>query len=354
MDERIVKSKHRSGIRQYIKNKPVKFGLKLWVIADSRSGYTYDFSVYTGSKERNPNAIQVSSKGLGYDVVRELCKPLEGQGYHIFFDNFYTSKTLVQDLFECKLPSSGTTCENRRGFPVTLKDGKQWARKVDRGSMRWQREGNLLALQWKDTKVVTMLTTIDNASEYVNVTRKIKQDGKFVAKEVPQPITISHYNKFMNAVDKSDQYLSKYNLLRKCLRWWKTLFFHLIDISIINGFILYRLYAASNPNIKELQRSSRYSVLEFHEEVARQLGGLEMYDNPPVYKATSNVKPSAFETEHLVMFSDVKRNCKVCYKLTKTVLKVHSYCTAPQCKVYLHCTKDKNCFKIWHSKEFHV
>ena len=27
VDERLVKSKHRSGIRQYIKNKPVKFGI---------------------------------------------------------------------------------------------------------------------------------------------------------------------------------------------------------------------------------------------------------------------------------------------------------------------------------------
>lgn len=46
IDERLVKSKHRSGIRQYITNKPVKFGLKLWVIADSKTGYTYDFFVY--------------------------------------------------------------------------------------------------------------------------------------------------------------------------------------------------------------------------------------------------------------------------------------------------------------------
>ena len=48
VDERLVKSKHRSGIRQYIKNKPVKFGIKLWVLADSENGYTCDFNVYAG------------------------------------------------------------------------------------------------------------------------------------------------------------------------------------------------------------------------------------------------------------------------------------------------------------------
>lgn len=46
IDERMVKSKHRSGIRQYIKNKPTKWGIKLWVLADSANGYTCDFDVY--------------------------------------------------------------------------------------------------------------------------------------------------------------------------------------------------------------------------------------------------------------------------------------------------------------------
>lgn len=45
VDERMVRSKHRSGMRQYNKNKPTKWGLKLWVLADSDTGYTYNFNV---------------------------------------------------------------------------------------------------------------------------------------------------------------------------------------------------------------------------------------------------------------------------------------------------------------------
>ena len=52
VDERMVKSKHRSGIRQYMKDKPTKWGLKLWVLADSDNGYTIDFNVYIGLQMR--------------------------------------------------------------------------------------------------------------------------------------------------------------------------------------------------------------------------------------------------------------------------------------------------------------
>ena len=31
--------------------KPVKFGQKQWVLAESLNGYTYDFDIYTGKEE---------------------------------------------------------------------------------------------------------------------------------------------------------------------------------------------------------------------------------------------------------------------------------------------------------------
>jgi hypothetical protein len=47
----MVKSRHRSGIRQYIRDKPTKWGIKLWVLADSSNGYTIHVtSTYTLAK----------------------------------------------------------------------------------------------------------------------------------------------------------------------------------------------------------------------------------------------------------------------------------------------------------------
>ena len=213
--ERMVKSRHRSGIRQYIKDKPTKFGIKLWVLGCSSNGYTIDFNVYIGKAAGR----DLSAHGLGYDVVMKLMAPYLNQGYHLYVDNFYTSVHLFKHLFEQGVPATGTISENRRGFPVNLKNGKQWAKGLERGCMHWERDPPCLAFQWVDNKVVSMLTTIGNANDGLLVNRKTKTANVWRVKQVPQPQTISQYNNYMNVVDWSDQFLATNNVLRKCMRW---------------------------------------------------------------------------------------------------------------------------------------
>ena len=68
--------------------------------------------------------------------------------------------------------------------------------------MRWVRDPPCLALQSVDNKVVSMLTTTDNANDCVHVTRKTKTAGVWSTKVVPQPKVLSNYNKYMNAFDR--------------------------------------------------------------------------------------------------------------------------------------------------------
>ena len=268
IDERMVKSRHRSGIRQYIKDKPTKWGIKLWVLADSSNGYTIDYNIYIGRATG-----QLSEHGLGYDVVMKLMEPYLNQGYRLFVDNFYTSVPLFKTLFTHGVPATNTILETRRNFPVVLKNGKEWAKGKERGAMHWERDAPCLALQWIDNKVVSLLTTIDNANDRIQVNRKSKTAGQWSTKAVYQPKTISNYNKYMNAVDRSDQILATNNVLRKCMRWWKTLFFHLTDIAVVNSFILFKEHQANNPDDEALSRPNDYSLSSFREEIVRQLCG---------------------------------------------------------------------------------
>ena len=305
IDERMVKSKHRSGMRQYIKNKPTKWGVKLWVLADSANGYTYDFDIYIGKRAEE----NISENGLGYDVVMKLITPLVNQGYHLYTDNFYTSLKLVKGLFDLHVPVTGTAAENRRGFPASMKNGKRWGNKKERGSMRWERDGSCLAQQWKDNRPVTILTSIESANDFVMTSRKQKIGSQWQNVDVKQPKAIHNYNRNMNGVDRSDQLLSRNHTLRKCMRWWKVLFFHMVDIGVVNSFILFQLHKAEHP--EELRRPKKFSIAEYREELVRQLAGLEEYGQPPVYQPPRKL-PGEFQTVHIPRFSNTKRNCKVC------------------------------------------
>ena len=88
----------------------------------------------------------------------KLASPLLYQGYNFYFRNFYTSPAIINDLYQRKTPSCGTITENRKDIPDCRKGGKVWERKKKEGDMRWERNGSLLALQWKDIKIVTMLS----------------------------------------------------------------------------------------------------------------------------------------------------------------------------------------------------
>lgn len=66
VDERMVASKAKTGITQYMKAKPTKWGFKLFVLADSSNGYTIDFNIYTGKSDIP------SGHGLSYDAVMSV------------------------------------------------------------------------------------------------------------------------------------------------------------------------------------------------------------------------------------------------------------------------------------------
>ena len=274
-DKPMVKSRHRSGFRQFIKDKPTKWGIKLWVLADSSNGYTVDFNTYIGRAAGQT----IGGHGLGYDVVMHLMAPYFGKGYQFLVDNFYSTLTLFKHLYDQGV-AMGTILDSRCSFPRALKKRIEWAKGQERESMRWVRDSPCLVLQWVENKVVSIITTVGNADEQGQVTRRVRTDGEWRERLVKQPKIFQTYNMKMNAVDRSDQILSAFSTPWKCVRWWKTLFFCLIDIAVVNSFILFQAHRAEHI---EIERPAGYSQCDFCDEIVREICGVEEYGDPPTY-----------------------------------------------------------------------
>jgi hypothetical protein len=115
--ERMVRSKHKfSGIRQCMKNKPVKFGIKLWVLADTITGYTSIVLVYLGEKELRLLIFQKIYHN--YAVVFNLLPESFIQGYRLFMDSFYTTYKLLNDLFKKQVYVIGAGRSNSSAMPT--------------------------------------------------------------------------------------------------------------------------------------------------------------------------------------------------------------------------------------------
>ena len=193
-----------------------------------------------------------------------------------------------------------------------------------------------------------MLSTIDCGIEYVEVKRSVKTHGKWERKDVRQPFVVHRYTQFMNAVEvrpvpgKIQHAEEMYQVVEKFV-------FHLIDIAAVNGFILFDQLRKADPT--SLPRNKKYSVLEFREEVIRNLAAINEYASPPVFKPF--VHQNKYQSYHVPQFGDKRNNCKVCYQTLRKDCKVSSFCPAPQCQVFIHCSVGKNCFAVWYDKTFH-
>ncbi|KAK0068378.1 piggyBac transposable element-derived protein 3 [Biomphalaria pfeifferi] len=135
--------------------------------------------------------------GLAYGVVMKLTKSISKQGYRLFFDNFCTSVQLLKDLWFIGIGACGTVLRTRKGFPNAIKDVKNFEKKSKRGDMRWIRDGQLLTVQWRDNKTISLMSTIHDANDSVTAKRRTKTNGQFENLTVNQPTIVHDYNKYM-------------------------------------------------------------------------------------------------------------------------------------------------------------
>ena len=83
----------------------------------SENGYASNLQVYTGKEES-------AEKGLGSRVVKDLTRHLKDKHHHVFFDNFFTSVQLLEDLEKEGTYACGTARADRKRFPESLKKVK--------------------------------------------------------------------------------------------------------------------------------------------------------------------------------------------------------------------------------------
>ena len=323
VDEVIVKFKGKVIFKQYIPKKHKRFGIKLYKLCD-KFGYTFDMSVYLGKQRNNADTDITPTHG----TVLELVHKIQGKGHKLFMDNYFTSPKLFNDLHNRKINSCGTVRYNRKGMPSNFSP-KQL--KLKKGDIVSRVKGSLRAVCWKDKRDVYVLSNM----HIPPVEGNFKVDGKAV-----KPLIIEDYNTHMGYVDLSDRMANSYNISRRTWKWTKKIFFHLLDLSILNAYILQKTCGTT------------LSHLKFREQLVRELIARSQEENTEVHRtrrgrpSSSENQMSRLEVKHSSHWPEKgkERRCRVCQMNNKSKKSVY-FCKKCDCGLCV-----VPCFELWHTK----
>ena len=354
LDEGMIPSKNKSAIRQYIKAKPVKWGLKAFMLCEGDTGYILNGEIYTGHRD-DPNAI--ATLGATGNLVVRLSEPYHGQNYTLYTDCFYTSIALCEALLTKDTLLCGTVMTNRRGFPREL------IQPMDRGDHQLLFNGECAAIAWCDKKPIFFITSTEIDEPVTHVLRYNHQEHRHLEVECPKPVKT--YNQYMGGTDKNDQ-LTKLQRCRRHYRWPRRLTIKSFMWAVYNSHIIHK-------SLDPPEESGR--PLTFHgyiEKLCVQLIGNHICETPLIRRrvvpAEGRLRNAPDEPIHLVdRAADATTNnrCVVCLEKNRkarkqrpgapadelpSVRKTVFKCTS--CNVFL-CVKsgDDNCFKAYHTKQ---
>ena len=306
VDEAMIPFKGRLGFKQYMEDKPTKWGIKVFVLSDSTNGYVYRLQVYTGKN----SDLSTSEMGLSSKVVTELVRGLEGSSPKLYMDNYYTNSRLFLNLYDKSVGACGTARTNRKYYP---KDLIVRSSSVERGYYDYRCSPPLLACVWKDKRIINFLSTMHEAEAATPTTilRTTVQGQEVTGEEVTCPPLLPDYQAYMRGVDRGDQLIGYYNIGRRSKKWWKRVFSYIIEVSALNAYIVQK-------DGRPPSEHGKHDYLEFSYALAEELIGSFSSRSRQVGRPRSLEHQQEVRLDsYLPVVDGPKRQCVVCLKVRK-------------------------------------
>ena len=161
------------GFKQYIKDKPPKWGIKSFLLCESETGYIINAEIYTG---KTVDVDVNTDLGVTGNVVCRLIREAHVDQKHriVYVDRFYSSCMSFYYLYTImNTYAAGTVMQNRKVFPPSLVHNKK---DLARGDIKYLSKNNLQALVWMDRKPMYFLSTFHNPQDVKTVNGRNK-DG---------------------------------------------------------------------------------------------------------------------------------------------------------------------------------
>ena len=264
----------------YMPLKPTKVGFLIYAVCESGSGYMANFITQEATKVRRTMV----------EIAMSVLEPFLGVFHHVFCDKLYTGVQLARDLLAKKTYITGAVKMTAKALACDLSKDVRKAgikravhiaqmKKTKRGTMYFRQNGNLTYVLWRDSSIVSMLSTRhlayrrkDEGHRY-ELLRRFSIDGlqRKMQHTIPAPRQVIAYQKHMGGVDRADQLRAYHTVARKSNIWWRQLLTFLIDVCRVNAWICYRQHRAQEEALDDEMSRDRHS--QFVMDIAESLIG---------------------------------------------------------------------------------
>ena len=242
-------------VRQYNKDKPAKYRVDFFILADSRDYFIYHLDVYQGKNKANVDihpsvrSLPTTQKAVANSILKSGINNDKDGCRYLYMDNRYAAPQLFAlMLTNYNIRAVGTCKANRKGFES---DRLQLDKKANRGTyvrLHDKRLGMIIT-RWKDSKnLQTVSTVMKPGSQKV-----IRRQGANLI-EVTCPNDIVLYQQHMGGVDRGDQHRmvgAGFANVAHFKKWYKKTFFGIADFCLLQAF------TAWNLSVDQLQQNRR-------------------------------------------------------------------------------------------------
>ena len=146
IDEYLSLWKGRLSFKIYVPSKRERYGVKLYMLNESDSGYLRKFIIYTAASTKYPpfTTTKISKDFDDFKnpskVVLSLMDELFDEGYKLTLDNFYTSPEVAKALLEAQTDCFGTLRKKegqKRGSAIRFLEMETCKRRPSHEKISW-------------------------------------------------------------------------------------------------------------------------------------------------------------------------------------------------------------------------
>ncbi|KAF2879901.1 hypothetical protein ILUMI_26270 [Ignelater luminosus] len=239
------------------------WGYKFWM-STTRLGYVEWFDPYQGSS----TTIQDKYKqfGLGASIVLQFVDTLENKtsniSYDIYFDNFFTTLQLLEELQSREHKGTGKIRENRLGKNCKI----------------------MVSNTLKKKKGVLLIIVLP--------------------RKTMQPNIIKKYNENMGGVDRADENISHHRVFIRGKKWYFPIISQILDMAEQNAWQLYRIGGGKMDHL-QFRRSIAVGILESYKKSTKR-GPSKPSENLHIHSRFDGMN-------HLIMYKEKQTRCAMCH-----------------------------------------